>query len=229
MKKILFVTVTLITCAFPALGQAFPSRPGPYVSGFIGATVPVDKNVTSNDFLTGASFTDRVDFDTGVDVGGTAGYDFGLFRLEGELSYKYSKIKSITDTADNFQFLSPDGDLGVFAMMFNGFFNLPNYTPITPYWGGGLGFANLHLSDTRGIDTRGGTPQQALLYGRGDDTVFAYQAGAGLEIALDRRLSLDLGYRYFGTARARFDSGIGTDTSMRYESHNAVAAIRVKF
>jgi len=68
-----------------------------------------------------------------------------------------------------------------------------------------------------------------LLYGTGDDTVFAYQGGAGIDIAFNRRLSLDLGYRYFATDDADFDSHNDIVSSMKFESHNATAAIKVKF
>jgi opacity protein-like surface antigen len=106
-------------------------------------------------------------------------------------------------------------------MMFNCFFDLHNDTPVTPYIGGGAGFAALHLEDTF-VNT-------GLFYQEDDDTVFAYQAGAGLEIALNRRVSLDVGYRYFGTSRAEFNENFITETSLKYESHNAAVGVRVKF
>src|SRR5215212_2132351 len=37
----------------------------------------------------------RVKLKTGYDVDIIGGYDFGIFRLEGELGYKHSKIKSV--------------------------------------------------------------------------------------------------------------------------------------
>lgn len=229
MKRNLLALVTLATLAIPAVSQAAPPHPGPYVSGFLGVSVPRDTDVTTDDYVNAQTFNDRVAFDPGVYVGGTAGYDFGFLRLEGELSYRYSEMKSITDQADGFQFQSPDGNLGVLAVMGNAFFDFHNPSPITPYWGGGIGFAALHLSDTYGIDTRSGSGQDLLLYPEDDATAFAYQAGAGVEVALNRQLSLDIGYRYFGTANARFDSDRSLPTELKFESHNAMVGLRVKF
>lgn len=228
MKRSLIAIVALITLAIPAICPAAPVRPGAYVSGFLGVNVARDADVTTSDFPN-PNFSDRVEFDPGINIGGTGGYDFGIIRMEGELSYKHAEIRSITDQSDGFRFHNPDGNLGALAMMFNVFFDLHNDTPVTPYLGGGIGFAALHLSDTFGTDTRSGVPERLLLYSEDDDTVFAYQAGAGLEIALNRQLSLDLGYRYFGTAKARFEKDLINTTDLKFESHNASVGIRVKF
>jgi opacity protein-like surface antigen len=171
------------------------------------------------------TFNDRVEFDPGAYVGGTGGFDFGYLRLEGELSYRYSEIEAITDLDTGIQFRNVDGNLGVFATMANAYFDLHNASPVTPYWGGGIGFAVLHLSDTFGVNQGEGN----IFYSEEDDAVFAYQAGAGLEIALNPILSLDVGYRYFGTSKAKFESGLTETTDLRFESHNAMVGVRVKF
>jgi opacity protein-like surface antigen len=228
MKRILSTVTAVALLVIPAACLAGPPRPGGYASGFIGVSGPRNADVTTSDFL-GATFNDQVEFDPGINVGGTAGYDFGIIRLEGELSYKRSEIKGITDKSDGFQFRNPDGNLGALAMMVNAFFDLHNATPVTPYWGAGIGFAALHLSDTFGTDTRGGTTERPLLYASDTDTVFAWQAGGGLDIALNRNLSLDLGYRYFATDKASFNGDLATTTSLRLESHTGAVGLRVKF
>jgi len=226
MNRSLIVIAALITLAIPALSPAIPVRPGPYASFFVGVTAPRDSDVTTFNFVTGSTFNDRVEFDPGINLGGTFGYDLGMVRVEGEVSYKNTEIRSITDQADGFSFGNPDGNLNPLAMMFNAFYDLHNNSAVTPYWGGGIGFAALHISDTFGTDAGG----PVLLYPADDATVFAYQAGAGLEIALNRQLSLDLGYRYFGTSKARFDSNATTiTTTLKLESHNGVVGLRMKF
>lgn len=220
MKKIL-ITLVIAAIMAPAICSATPARPGPYASGFIGISAFRDADVTTNQ-----TFFDRVEFDPGLSVGGTAGYDFGYFRMEGELSYKYANINTIHDQGNNIQFGSPDGNLGALAMMFNTFLDLHNNSQITPYVGGGIGFASLHLSDTYGTDPING---RLLLYGADDDTVFAYQVGAGLEFAVNRRLSLDLGYRYFATDTARFNSNSVGATDLKLQSHNGTVGFRIRF
>lgn len=229
MKTFPICLLVFVVWALPAVCLAGPGIPGPYVSGFIGVNIPVDTDVPSTDFVVNDTFNDRVEFDPGINVGGAVGYDFRTVRLEGEVSYKHATIKTITDQITGTRFRNPDGNLGVLAFMFNGFIDLHNYSPFTPYLGGGIGFAAMDLSDTYGITTSGGTSKTTLLYGAANDTVFAYQFGAGLDIALNRRLSLDIGYRYFGTSSADFNSDVDISSSLKYESHTTTLGFRYKY
>jgi len=228
MKKRLIVFVGLAILSIPTISSAMPPRPGPYVSGFIGVSLPVDTDVTSTQYGPGVrTFNDRIDFDPGVNIGGSGGFDFGFLRIEGELSYKGSEMSSITEKISQTSFSNVDGRVGAFAMMGNVFLDLRNPSPVTPYIGGGIGFATLHLSDTFGTETT--TGYRTRLYESDDDTVFAYQAGAGLEIAFTKMLSLDIGYRYFGTAKAKFNRNNNAASELKFESHNASVGLRVKF
>ncbi|MDR3581630.1 MAG: outer membrane beta-barrel protein [Oryzomonas sp.] len=227
MERALTILALLIVAAVPDICLAMPMQLGPYVTGFLGATMPRRNcNVTTTDFSSNQTFDERVRFDPGVDVGGAGGFDFGYLRLEGELSYKEADIKSIADNTGVNQYRDIDGNLGALAFMANAFFDFHNYTPVTPYMGGGIGFATLHLSNTYATDANN---NRLLMYPRDDNTVFAYQAGAGLNIALNRRYSLDLGYRYFNTDWASFSRYALTTSSVRFESHNATVGFRIKF
>ena len=222
MKKGFIALFALAILAIPAVCLATPPIPGAYVSGFIGVSIPDDTDVT------GSQLDDRVKFDPGVNLGATGGFDFGMLRLEGELSYKHGEITSVLDRIAGERFRNIDGRIGVMAMMGNMFIDLHNPSPITPYFGGGIGFAAVYQDDTFGTSTL--TGDRVNLYESDDDAVLAYQAGAGLEISLNRILSLDLSYRYFRTSRASFnDDSINSDSEFKFESHNAAAGIRVKF
>jgi opacity protein-like surface antigen len=228
MKKRLIVFIALVILAIPTICSAMPPRPGPYVSGFFGVTFPVNTDVTSTQYGPGATtFNDRVEFDPDIHIGGSGGFDFGFLRIEGELAYKNGEMSSISEQVSKVKYANVDGRMGVYSMMFNAFLDLRNPSPVTPYIGGGVGFATLSLSDTFGTDSS--TGYRTRLYRSDDDTVFAYQAGAGLEIALTKMLSLDLGYRYFGTAKANFNKNTSTATELKFESHNASVGLRVKF
>ncbi len=228
MKKRVIVFVALAILAIPAISSALPPRPGPYVSGFLGVSFPVDMDVNSTQYGPGAqTFNDRVEFDTGINIGGAGGFDFGFLRIEGELSYKNGEMSSITEKISQTRFANVDGRVGVFAIMGNAFLDLRNPSPVTPYIGGGVGLATLRLSDTYG--TNANTGFRTRLYASDDDTVFAYQAGAGLEIAFTQMLSLDIGYRYFGTAKAKFNRHEFTAAELKFESHNASVGFRFKF
>ena len=228
MKKKLIAFATLVTVSFPAICLAIPPHPGPYVSGFFGVSVPINTDVTSTTSGTGATtFNDRVEFDPNINIGGTGGFDFGFLRVEGELSYKNGEMSEITEQNSGTRITNVDGRLGALAMMFNAFLDLHNDTRVTPYFGGGVGFATLYLSDTFGTEAT--TGNRSRLYRSDDDTVFAYQAGAGLEIALTKMLSIDLGYRYFGATKAKFNNHSSTTTELKIESHNGSIGLRIKF
>lgn len=225
-KHLITVAAAIAALSLPAICTAAPARPGGYVSGFIGASMTRDTDATTVDFVTPDTFSDRIEFDPGINLGGTGGYDFGFFRLEGELSYKHAEMKAINNRDIGERFRSIDGSLGALAMMGNAFFDLHNNSPVTPYWGAGAGLAVLRLSDTFGTSTTSGT---RFIYSEADDTVFAYQVGGGVEIALNRQLSLDIGYRYFGTSTATFDEDFTRSTELKLESHNVAVGLRVKF
>ncbi|MDA8413387.1 MAG: outer membrane beta-barrel protein [Desulfobacteraceae bacterium] len=224
MKTCLVTVVTIIIFAIPSFSAAAGGRPGPYFTAFLGTSFARDTTVTFYDYVNPAT-DDRVTFDPGIYVGGSGGYDFGFMRLEGELSYRNAQLDTVT-FANGEHFRNVDGDLGALAGMFNVFFDMRNPSRITPYLGGGIGFATLHLSDTTGY---GNTVGYQLLYDKSDDTVFAYQVGAGMDVALNSRMSLDIGYRYFITDKAKLESDFNTTNELRFESHNAMIGFKFKF
>ena len=224
MKTCLIAIVALAIFSIPSLSSAAAGRPGPYFSAFLGTSFARDQSISGFDSFVNTSFDDQVSFDPGIYVGGTGGYDFGFLRLEGELSYRNSKLDKVT-ASNGARYSNVDGDLGAFATMFNVFFDLHNASPVTPYLGGGIGFAALHISDTTGRNTSGNI---IALYDDSSDTVFASQVGAGVDIAINSRYSLDVGYRYFITDRAKLD-GDFIASNVRLESHNEMVGFKFKF
>jgi opacity protein-like surface antigen len=228
MEKRLIVFIAIVTLTIPTIGLATPPRPGTYISGFVGAAFPVSMDVTATEYDHGArTYNDKVEFDPNLNIGGSSGFDFGFVRIEGELAYKHGEMSSIINQTSQVKYANVDGRVGVFSMMVNTFFDLRNPSPVTPYIGGGIGLATLSLGDT--YATNPSTGYRVWLYESGSNTVFAYQAGAGLEIALNNRLSLDLGYRYFGTAKTNFNKSSYVTTEMEFRSHNASVGLRWKW
>jgi opacity protein-like surface antigen len=223
MKTYLAAIVTLVVFSIPALSSAAPARPGPYFSVFLGPSFATDVTVSGYDAFSNVPYSDKVTFNPGIYTGGTGGYDFGFMRLEGELSYRQVDIDTVT-FSNGVRFNNSNGNVGAFATMLNVFFDLHNSTPVTPYLGGGIGFATIYMSDNYGYGTNG----YGQLYGYSDDTVFASQVGLGMDIALNSRYSLDIGYRYFITETAHLNSYIGT-SGFQFESHNAMVGFKMKF
>lgn len=227
MQKILLVIAALAILTMPAIAGAAQGRTGGYASIFLGANLLNDTDVTTDEYFGPlVTFNDRIEAEPGVYAGGTAGYDFGLVRLEGELSYRWNEMDSIYDRDTGFKYGGVDGDIGVFAVMANAFLDIHNDSPITPYLGGGIGIATIYLSDTYGTDSDG---FRRTLYSEDDESVFAWQLGGGVDIALNRQTSLDIGYRYFKTDNASFTSDWYQSKDFELENHSVAAGLRFNF
>lgn len=220
MRKVLFALTVAVIFSIPTIALAQPGM-GPYFSGFIGATMPLDQDVY------GFDLDDEIEFDPGINIGGTIGFDYGYLRLEGEISYKEGEVSGVTDRISGESFRDIDGTIGALAFLANLFVDLHNQGPITPYFGGGIGFAGLYQDDIYGRSTFDGTWTE--LYESDDDMVFAYQVGAGVEIMIAPAFSIDLSYRYFGTSEATFNDDTPLDNEMEFTSHNVTAGLRVMF
>src|SRR5690349_15630444 len=63
----------------------------------------------------------RIKHKTGFDLDANAGYDFGMFRVEGELGYKHASIKNTTPDIPFFGTFFGDGGKGrTVSAMVNG-------------------------------------------------------------------------------------------------------------
>lgn len=144
------------------------------------------------------SGNEELSFDQGFGLTGAIGNGFEGLRGEVELAYR-------TNDLDNFS-----GDISSVAVMGNLLIDLPLNEVVRPFLGAGIGLANVE-ADSRN-------------FGDDDDTVFAYQAIAGLGFPLTHVTTLDLQYRYFGTADADIR---GTD--VEYQTHNFFAGLRYDF
>jgi opacity protein-like surface antigen len=229
MKTYLIASVIILVFSFPSFSAAASGRPGPYFSGFLGTSIFKDTTASNYDYQYGSSFSEKIELNPGIYAGATGGYDFGFVRIEGEFSFRDAEIDTITSQTNSYFIHNVDGNVGAFSSMINVFFDLHNRSRFTPYLGGGIGFATLYLSDTYGYVTKRNSTYYQPLYWESDDTVFAYQLGGGVDIALNNRFSLDVGYRYFKTDEAHLDSYYATSSGLRFESHNAMVGFRMKF
>lgn len=163
----------------------------PTGSGLLGQTVTTTDTRYGNGFV--------ADHKTGVDVDAVAGYDFGFFRLEGEIGYKRAQLRRLAPssallgdintapiggvTASSF---ASGGHTSVLSGMVDGLFDY-NLTPgLRVYGGGGVGRARVRSLGDR-------------------DTAMAYQLIAGAAAPIGNNLEIGLKYRYFQTAHLHFD------------------------
>lgn len=79
-------------------------------------------------------------------------------------------------------FASGEGSIRTFALMANVWYDLPLGSSITPYVGGGIGYAENEV-------------EHGLVM-NGTEGGFAWQLGAGANFALSDKMSIGVGYRY---------------------------------
>jgi opacity protein-like surface antigen len=163
MRKLLLAAAATVAIAAPAT-----ARDG---SGYVGieggALFPKSQSVNGTvDFTTvgtpgpvdfGPSSVAKVKYKTGYDVDLIGGYDFGMFRLEGELGYKRAKAKSLrfndafvtaVNTGAGATFTTDtsfglDTHTSVLSGMVNALADFGGNSGVGGYIGAGAGYANV--------------------------------------------------------------------------------------
>lgn len=204
MKKII-TTVFAIGIMTPLTAQAG----NVYVTAGAGVGKVTE---SSYDADPGVGFSFEADFDSGILLNGGIGYNFGNIRAEGAIQYQKNDLDTISlfgGTAD------AGGDVEATSYMLNGYFDINPHAGINPFVTAGIGAARIEAND----HSVGGLP-----IGSAEDTVFAWQVGAGLGFNLSERVALDATYRYFSTDNPRFDV-----VEAEYASHNVSFNLRYNF
>jgi opacity protein-like surface antigen len=191
MKKI----VVLLFAAALVFTASLVSAEDLYISANVGTSLLNDSTIS---FPDGKSAD--AEFDAGLILRGAVGTNLGMGRLEGEVGYR------------SHGFDNGSGDITAFTFLLNGYYDIPANAPVTPFIGGGIGFANINVD---GMNIASHSQSDA------DDTVFAYQIGAGFSYPIDELMTLDCGYRYLGATDPDFKG-----TEAEYGTHNFTIGLR---
>ncbi len=215
MNKLIVILVGVLVLAMSSIGYAAGGRG--YVGGSAGVFLPRDSNVTD---INGS--TTNQSYETGYVITGFGGYEFGNgLRVEGELAYREAGLDNhVAGSYSNYNYYNHNDSLWAFSGMANLFYDINTRSIVTPYLGGGIGFAVV------GFDNRYNDYYNNYYYDYGyeEKTVFAYQVGGGMCFDLNRNMALDVGYRYFGTEKIHFDF-----RDVELESHNVTVGVKFKF
>ena len=178
MRKSVFAVVALIVIVGMSGLESTASAADGFYLGLQGGIS--DMEDTETEGVTG-------EMDSGYAIAGVVGYDFGYFRLEGEVAYRENDIDEINifgnDTVSS-------GDVTSTAFMLNGYVDIENPSPVTPYLGAGIGY---NYAEQEGKAVYGGST--TVKYDD-SDTVFAYQLTAGIAWDVNDAFTLDLCYKY---------------------------------
>ncbi|MGZ2413020.1 opacity protein-like surface antigen [Sphingomonas sp. F9_3S_D5_B_2] len=236
MRRFLLATVAALVIATPAA-----ARDGsPYIGIEGGLLFPRSTKVDlyGNDGTTSGTFNNgfSIKYKNGYDVDAIAGYDLGMFRIEGELGYKRAKLDRVSNvdpavldaienttgtpvTAADLDF--GGGHASVLSGMLNGLVDFSVGNSLGVYAGGGVGRARVKYSLDGGSDS---------------DNAWAWQLIAGVHAPVSDNIDVGLKYRYFQTGRLNFsdsaDVGATTyDAALRgkFRSHSVLASLAYNF
>ena len=216
MKRIYPILIALCL-PFMLCGPVKAQHSGPYVGAFFGGDILMPAKSTDNLGSFGLKF------DPGMLGSAVAGWDFapgnpvGEGRIELEYTRRSNPLNQVKFVEGSFK---GAGNVTADSLLVNFFGVFHNKTPWSPYAGVGFGAARMEASDLKVT----GYPLAS-----GSSVVFAYQLGTGVDFALTDRLSLDLGYRFFGSTKPKFTEANGRKFEMDYYSHNAILGLRYGF
>jgi opacity protein-like surface antigen len=160
---------------------------GPYLSLFAGAAFDAQDPKASY----AGSETYSLDTDTGFMVGGAIGAHITPnLRGEVELSFKSHDIDG-ADYPDGDPVTGVSGDVDIFFILANFWYDF-DMGPLSPYFGGGVGVANVE-ADLTFWDAYTAEMDRWTLAG---------QVGAGVKWMFTDNWGLDLGYRLKATSPA---------------------------
>jgi opacity protein-like surface antigen len=211
---VIFVAVSVIGVTAHAQQGTGGQSTGFYVGGQAGLNLLSDSDVLVLDRFFGPT-TVIAEYDPGFGLGGVLGYDFGHFRADAEIAYRYNSLDGIQGPAETFE-----GHSSALSYMANAYFDIPVDWPVKPYIGGGVGVATVMVDlDEIGV---GNIADES-------DTVLAYQFSGGVGYDINPKTTLTLGYRYFATDDQEFVDRFGTNTIWEYQSHEINIGVRYLF
>jgi OmpA-OmpF porin, OOP family len=176
-----------------------------------------------------------VDSDYGYDFGGFVGYDFGGFRIETEASYRSAKVDELRSsqtipafTAAGVRVNRPAGTYdyaggrtSALSFMLNGMFDFGDDDSVTGFVGGGVGVARVK-AENYSLTTNGSFLDDS-------DTVFAWQAIAGIRAPLSENVDATLKYRFFNAEDVRLVDVTSRTFETRFRSHSILGGVTYNF
>ncbi len=217
--------LAILTTAAPANAESdfYLSLSGMYF-------VPTDS--TASTTVDDLRIESDLEMDSGMGFAAAIGYGAPIgLRGEVELSHRsadwdrFSGLK-LSSGGQSVSFdgtLPVEGSTTATSLMANGYVTFEAWEQFRPYFGGGIGMAQIDATVDEQTFTVDGT---AYTVGKAssDDTVVAYQIMLGVAYPLGDTAEARLGYRYFGTGKAEFE-GIKAGLS----SHNVEAGLLFRF
>lgn len=185
MRTALIVAATL-TCQTVAAATPID---GLYSTVFGGYTyLPDNVSITRQ----GLTRTDA-NYNSGFNAGGSIGYKSNPLRYEGQITYLNADLDKFR--INGIRQTGVSGYTNAVLALANVYYDMPIVLdPIQPFLGAGIGYGWVNTK----LDSQG--PLAVTRY-EGSNSVFAYQAMAGLTYNFAENYALNVAYRYVATER----------------------------
>lgn len=189
--------------------------------------------LSDSDISDSSGAENLIEFNSGFGLTGAVGHAWGLFRVEGEISYQENsfdrlRVNSLTLNGTSFTgalgIADFGGSLSALGFMANAWRDFDDMGPGWENWitfvGAGIGGAIVNID----ITDIGGTPTAF----NESDTVFAYQLGAGFGYKVSPSTTVVFQYRMLGTTDMTFSDGVDM-LDADYLSNNMFVGVIAKF
>jgi len=198
MKKIALALMVAGICATPSMASA---ESNPYVSISAGLAP-----MHSQDIKIGSvTYDSAIDYKSGLAIEGAVGTKIDNYRAELAIGYQSNDMDNIVGITIS------DVEISLLSYMANGYMDFKMDGEVSPYLMGGVGFTT--------ITGKSGSAST-------DDTVIAYQVGAGVSMEASENVAIDLGYRYFATGEA---DGLIDEWTASFASSKILLGMRYSF
>jgi len=197
---------------------ALAANEGFYIGGAGGVNWTRDAKL-KDDTL---GFQQKLEYDRGWVGALSAGYATAIgVRTELEVNYRWGNdVKGDNDPTGNW-----GGKVRSLGFMGNLLYDFNTGTAFTPYIGVGAGIARVKQE----LNFVPAGTATSIRYASDQDWVFAYQGIAGVAYNVTSNLALTADYRYFATAKPKFDTAFGTTAESQYRNHSVMVGLRYSF
>jgi opacity protein-like surface antigen len=194
-----------------------------YVEYAVGLSFPPNQTIKGAD-ATGDGLWGDTKIDPGYYVGAALGSNLlDFFRAEVRIDFRGSEVSRMSVQGEA---SSTDGDVRLFSVMANGYFDLDLDSKVTPWVGAGIGWGRVELD----AQNKDGADQLDV---SDTDSVFVYNFMAGATYEISKITDVSLGYRYVATEDITFQSSIGDSRTQKmdyeYDSHEIFLGLRFNF
>jgi outer membrane protein W len=206
---------TILSAGGPAWAEDSMSNEGKFFGKLYGGTSMLGDQSISQTGVAAAGATSKASFDTGMLVGGAAGY-YLTDNFSAELAWDYRSnglTKANFSDGTNFN----DGDFASNIFFVNGFYHLDPVmnSKFRPYVGAGLGYVqeiDFDLKNASGVETS-----------YSQDGKIAYQFIAGTSYGLTENWDLTADVRYMRTDSINLKRETGGTAELRNVDYDPVS------